>query len=563
MTLKRYIPGAVLLMLVWTITISAQNLTEQENALEGSRAWRIPASKAATARQIEGYASENSINVGEPIKFFVNVTDGSPTFRIEIFRLGYYQGAGGRLIDTILNLPSAAQPLPDADPLTGLADCNWTMSYEWTAPGNVRHTGVYVAKLTASSGKQSYIPFVIRADDRQSPYLFQASVTTWQAYNFWPADQGATSLKSGKSLYLGQGPNNWLSFGPPIPYVIPANPNAEVQARKVSFNRPYLPDNGIYQTAGQFFIRGEYNMVRWLEKEGYDVAYTTNVDIDAATDMINGPLGPGKHKVFLSVGHDEYWTWQMRDNIEKARNRTTDPLNLGFFGGNAVHWQIRFENSSQGAAKRTIVAYKHLARRVTEGVNDPYYVNGGSPTNYLTTNYWRENDTVHLGNQCPPPFPFQDCFKPPEDELVGVMLDLFNVTGNGSFKFYAGGPDLPPPVTWHTAGITDLVTPIQDIIGYEADRVFDNVYSNRGPVVKLGDSVFNSPNRSHAVYYRITNAGRVFGAGTIGWSYGLDQFGRDPDLGPVYVDHTAPPDARLDILTRNILKCLSDGVGCN
>jgi hypothetical protein len=554
-------------MLIWTITISAQNLTEQENALPGSRAWKIPDGKAATARQIEGYAAEPSVNIGQPIKFYVSVNDGSPTFRIDIFRLGWYEGYGGRLIDTQLNLPSIAQPLPDATHDTGLLECAWTMpasgDYQWTVPANGRFTGVYVAKLTASSGKQSYIPFIIRDDARPSEYLFQTSVTTWQAYNFWPADQGAGSWKSGRSLYLGQGPNNWLSFGPPVPEF---NDNAEVQARKVSFNRPYYPDNGIYGTAGQFFQRGEYNMVKWLEKEGYDVTYTTNVDIDAATDLVNGPLRPGHHKVFLSVGHDEYWTWKMRDNIEKARNRTTQPLNLGFFGGNAVHWQIRFENSTPGTspsnvARRTIVAYKHLARSALPGMKDPYYVPGGSDTNYLTTNYWRENNTTLLGSQCP----LQSCFKHPEDELVGVMTDFSNVTGHGDFEFYGGQNPAPP--TWPRVGITDTVTPIFNIIGYEADRIFEeNDYSsNRGPIVKIGDSAFiGSPNttRSHAVFYKITNAGRVFGAGTIGWAYALDQFGRNPDLGPVYVDHTAPPDTRADILTRNILACLSDGVGC-
>lgn len=235
----------------------------------------------------------------------------------------------------------------------------------------------------------------------------------------------------------------------------------------------------------------------------------------------------------------------MRDNIEKARNNTTKPLNLGFFGGNAVHWQIRFENSSPGSSpgdkeRRTIVAYKHLATRTDIGMNDPYFAVGGSPTNYLTTNYWRDNNnSVLMGTQCP----FPNCFKPPEDELVGVMTDLLNVSGEDDFRFYSG----PNPVTWHTAGITDTVTPILKIIGYEADRVFDENlpnYTNRTPLVKLGDSFFNNPNRSHAVYYRIPNAGRVFGAGTIGWSYALDQFGRDPAMGPVYIDHHAPPDPR-------------------
>jgi hypothetical protein len=210
--------------------------------------------------------------------------------------------------------------------------------------------------------------------------------------------------------------------------------NQEVQARKVSFNRPYFPDNGIYGTAGKLFFWGEYNMARWMEHEGYDVTYTTDVDTDAASDLENGPLRPGHHKVFLSVGHDEYWSWKMRDNIERARNRPTLPLNIGWFGGNNVHWQIRFENSANpnssppDVSRRTMVAYKHLARSPFPAIKDPFYIEGGSVTNYLTTNLWRDNNNPALmGSQCPQSI--SNCFKPPEDELVGVMTDLVNPTG--------------------------------------------------------------------------------------------------------------------------------------
>jgi hypothetical protein len=576
-------------MLIWTINIVAQetggigeeeslNPVQEENLRPGTTEWMIPKGHEAYDREIEGYASAVSVNVGETIQFFVHVKTAQK-ISIQIYRMGWYQGLGGRLITSMWDVRAEPQPLPEANHTTGLAECNWTMplqnpvQYSWLVPQSTV-SGVYIAKLTGiNDAFQSYVPFTVRKDDLKSDYLFQSSVTTWQAYNYWPEDllpehpEPEWDWYRGKSLYAGDIPGGHpLSWGRLVPEENPQNPFAEIQARKVSFNRPYFPDNGIYQTAGQFFIRGEYNMVKWLEKEGYDLTYTTNVDIDAATDMINGPLRPGLHKVFLSVGHDEYWTWTMRDNIEQARNRTTRPLNLGFFGGNAVHWQIRFENSSSAsspanAERRTIVAYKHLATSLQTNIHDPYFIAGpgGSPTNYLTTNYWRENDVAHLGPQCP----FQDCFKRPEDELVGVMTDFSNVTGEGDFEFYSG---TNPPI-WSTVGMQDTTTPIENIIGYEADRIFEeNDYSsNRGPIAKIGDSAFigGTTTRAHAVYYRINNAGRVFGAGTISWSFALDQFGRDPDLGPVFIDHTAPPDPRADILTRNILACLSAGVGCN
>jgi len=128
MTLKRYIPGVILLMLVWTINIAAQsgvigleepNWIQQENELPGDPDWKIPDDRAAFARQIEGYASKASVNVGENISFYVNVTDGSTRFDLDIYRMGYYGGDGARRIFSRTGITTRPQPLPEADHTTG------------------------------------------------------------------------------------------------------------------------------------------------------------------------------------------------------------------------------------------------------------------------------------------------------------------------------------------------------------------------------------------------------------------------------------------------------------
>jgi hypothetical protein len=320
--------------------------------------------------------------------------------------------------------------------------------------------------------------------------------------------------------------------------------------------------NSPYYTAGQFFIRGEYNMVRWMEKKGYDVTYTTDVDTDAATDMVNGPLSPGRHKVFLSVGHDEYWSWQMRENIEQARNRSNSPLNIGWFSANNVHWQIRLANSSSGshpgdAARRTMIAYKSLANSIQPDWRDPLYSPTGSATNHLTTGYWRDNRTFCIGCTQPAPAPY----KPPEDELVGVMTNLANPEGRGDFEFVAGLPE----DHWVKVGVTDLDVSFGGLVGYEADAYDpDNIYPGRAMTEVIGDSGFRgtSYTRSHAVYYRMNGGARVFAAGTIEWGLGLDGFGGDVQWGPAI--HTNYHDPRLEIVTQNILACLRDGgEACN
>ena len=68
-------------------------------------------------------------------------------------------------------------------------------------------------------------------------------------------------------------------------------------------------------------------MVRFLERNGYDVSYFTGVDTDRRGALIRN------HKMFLSVGHDEYWSGDQRANVEAARDAG---VNLAFFSGNEV-----------------------------------------------------------------------------------------------------------------------------------------------------------------------------------------------------------------------------------
>ena len=188
--------------------------------------------------------------------------------------------------------------------------------------------------------------FVVRDDARRSALLFQSSVTTFAAYNNW----------GGKSLY---------GFN-----------SANAPARKVSFNRPYAgnPYGVRLDGAGDYLRRWEYNAVRYLEREGYDVSYATDVDTHQK------PIAD--HRVWLSVGHDEYWSAEMRAHVESARDRG---VHLAFLGADACYWQIRFEPDARGEADRTIVGYKEAA-----GNLDPLALDGRPQTDPLITGRWRD-----------------------------------------------------------------------------------------------------------------------------------------------------------------------------
>ena len=467
---------------------SAQNPIQTENSNPGTPGWQL--SNPAVNREIEGYASLTSVNIGNSIDFSVSTRDS--TFNIDIFRTGWYSGTGARLLRTVASLTGVSRGTPSPDPVTGLVECKWPSSYTLAVPTNWV-SGIYLARLTGSpSGKQNYILFVVRDDNRTSDILFESSVTTFQAYNFWPG--GANAL----SLY------GW------------ANANNK-HAWKVSFNRPYVLGFSYSSTstgvssgvgAGEYLanlqpgpVQGydipaagyEYNMVRWLEKNGYDVTYLTNIDIHENAALLN------KHKAFLSVGHNEYWSRQMRQNVENAR---ANGLNLGFFSSNSVYWQIRLEASSTGAADRTVVCYKSDAPS-----NDPLY--NSNPQ--LATVKWREAPV----NQPEAALVGVEYFGDPwEGDMVISNASHWLLNGSG----LRNGDHLP------------------GISGYEVDGGIDSSPSNTQYVISTPVGPFprdydNPPGLScdtqtcnNDVTWYSAGKAFVFATGSLQWAWGLDDY---------------------------------------
>jgi hypothetical protein len=157
----------------------------EENANQGTNTWRID---NVGDGEIEGYASATSVLRGDSIAFHVSTT--APAFRIEIYRMGWYQGLGGRLM-LADDADGSVQPPPTEDELR-MIECSWQPSYTLDVPPDWC-PGVYLAKLRTTgrpdpaagpSGFEQYVVFVVR-DDQRRPLLFQTSVTTYQAYNPW------------------------------------------------------------------------------------------------------------------------------------------------------------------------------------------------------------------------------------------------------------------------------------------------------------------------------------------------------------------------------------------
>jgi hypothetical protein len=297
----------------------------RENEHPGTRDWmtknvRIDPATKYRSPWIEGYVSKTSVRPGESISLHVSTNPASP-FLLEIYRLGYYQGLGGRFMMKAGPFEGTVQPEPPVGPKR-LRECTWAPCTSITIPDDWT-SGVYLGKLTAEREKlQSYVIFVVR-DDRRADFLFQVSDTTWNAYNRWPSQY---------SLY-DDGKKVWY-WGPGV---------------ETSFDRPYgkycqILDAPLSVGSGEFLL-WEFPLAYWMEQHGYDVTYISNLDTHS------DPQSLTRGKGWLSVGHDEYWSLAMFDTMMQM---VSNGLNLAFLSGNSICGVIDARPSHDGRPGRII-----------------------------------------------------------------------------------------------------------------------------------------------------------------------------------------------------------------
>jgi hypothetical protein len=477
----------------FTINVVATDSIVEENLIPGTpqETWE----PRDGFPNIRGFTSDISVNKGEPITFYVQSLDApNVPYGIVVYRLGYYQGKGAREVArfdgvTVEQPPCLTSPTPSLDPATDaqqfpfLIDCgNWLPSWTWYTPGNSM-SGLFMAKIQRRDSQVSCgVFFVIRDDARGADILLQTSDTTWQAYNHGPAYQGegipSELQMDGHSVYDSLSP----------------------RAYKVSYRRPHLwvltnaapPHAQIIgdTTYGAVLSFGEeYPMIRFLEANGYDVAYTTGKDSDRRGELIRN------HRLFMTSGHDEYWSLKQRLHIEAARDAG---VNLAFFSGNSAFWKIRWEDDHQ-----TMVVFKEANGLKLD------------PMPGVTTGLFRD-----------PTFaaPAFDGYLP-ENALNGVLTsratyveyDLWVPEEDGKLRF------------WRNTEVAKLqprqVASFEDLLGYELDSPVDNGFSPPGLFYLSTTDVNNqrvssfelgrSSVRHHLTLYRASSGALVFHAGTM------------------------------------------------
>ena len=452
---------------------------------------------------IQGYATSMSVNKGQTISF--KIKSSTSNYHIDILRLGYYQnGDGARLVaSNLAPTGTSTQPACQTFSTTGLIDCgNWAVSRSWTVPSTAV-SGVYIAHLVRNdTGGASQIVFVVRDDSSHSDILVQTSDATWQAYNTY----------GGNSLYQ-------CTVACP-----PGEPAAYKAAYKVSYNRPFhtAEDDG---GRSWLFTGAEYPMIRYLERNGYDVSYTSSADVGRNPALLKN------HKVFLSSGHDEYWSASQRSAVESARDAG---VNLAFFTGNEMFWKTRWEPSADGTntQDRTLVSYK-----------DTHFTTRQDPVEWTGT--WRD-----------PRFTTPAENVTPENAVTGQTFLVNSGTSRITVPFAYKNLRL-----WRNTAATSLTSGqslqlAPNSLGYEWDQDADNGFRPNGEfklssTTVSGLEVFsdygsttslNGTATHNLTMYRAPSGARVFGSGTVQWAWGLDDW--NPD--------STAPDRNMEQATANL-----------
>jgi hypothetical protein len=406
-----------------------------ENERAGTTRWRIA---PGTRKGIADYTDRVSAALGDIVA--LHVSTKARAFHMDAYRIGYYSGLGGRLVWRSPAVRGRKQAAPEFLARTNTIEARWPASLRFRVT-RAWVPGDYLLKLVSSSGGESYVPLTIRDDTSTAALVIQNAVTTWQAYNRW----------GGYSLY--QGPDG--SFAS--------------RSRMVSFDRPYRGGRG----AGSF-LSMEQPLVALAERDGMDVTYQTDLDLQAHPRRLR------QHRALISLGHDEYWSSAMRT---AARDARAAGVNLASFGANAMYRHVRFAPSPLGPNRR-MICYKVATEDPLYGVDDA-----------RVTSNWRD-----------PPVPR------PESALLGALYRC------------ADARDAPLVVTTPNAWVYEGTglgagDRVPGVVHLEVDDIQPSM-----PTPDTVEILARSPVRcsdgsqtSDMTYYTATSGAGVFDAGDQGW----------------------------------------------
>jgi hypothetical protein len=326
-----------------------------------------------------GYPDQPSVIPGGVLQ--LHVSTEAPTFRVDLFRQG-------RTLEFKHSSPwYGGLPYPSTYP-----SVRWDQDWGWPSYGvNIPQdlpSGVYIAMLregdgrgnilrdvfgdeivpdeglNTSHGQWGKVLFVVRkpANLASARILYKLGWTTYHAYNW----AGSGSLYRDQDHYGQRSPGPSPSLmnvtmhrpggGTGAVYEPHPDHNAPLPTY---FWSPPIPDDATFEQKDPSFIG-------WLEENGYEVDYCTDLDIhmDASLELLRS------YRLLLSTGHDEYWSPEMRQNVEAYRNSGG---NVAFFSGNTCWWRIHFTDPDAAGIPTAFTCDKTLVNDSRFPVNNGWY----------------------------------------------------------------------------------------------------------------------------------------------------------------------------------------------
>jgi PKD repeat protein len=472
------------------------------------------------SEDIGGFTPQTSYELGENVPLKIGTDEPSfpgTNVNIAVYRIGYYGGAGARLIATAgannVKVNNSFQCNPENTTTGELSCSNWNVSY--TIPGSALPiSGIYEAVFTdvADGGIENYVIFPVRNDKVSSEILYVLPTASYQAYNTWGC----------KSLYFDAcgGANTIAGDG---------------RAVAVSFDRPQAEG----EDEMNHFFGPDAITVAWLEEQGYNVSYTDDIQTDANSSALLD------HKVDLISGHSEYWSSASFHNFKAARDAGVSIVSLS---SNTAYWQTRYENNY-----RTLVCYKTIQGSANGNPggtpNDPAATgpNGEIRPQFATTT--RRDPGAPAGDPNAPPGgrigPNE-----PESSLFGIMY----VGDNDDESFHLAIPagnangEFASNRVWRNTGIstTASTTLPEGTVGWEWDQIptqpgylaqepagvkqltltnttnpEDSWIQDAGRA-RAATPPAGEPSNVSAAEYRAPSGALVFATGTMEWAYAFD-----------------------------------------